>query len=116
MSSRIIDLSDRIARNGHASTPSPAPARHLYAWDVDVLCALSIREGVVPNRAQAALRVYVDPRVPFYSVAIYREGFDHPLILSDGYKPGEARERTAARDAILWFINQWLSAAYKAPA
>lgn len=87
MSSRVIDLSQRFSRNGHANGHAPLilPARtgHLYEWDVDALTAFTLDErGPIPNHAQAGFRVYLDPRIPFYSVAIYRDGFDFPLTPS----------------------------------
>lgn len=129
MGGRIIDLSERSRRSGkaeHAPGTEPksnstarlqrsAPAL-IHEWDADIVAMCRIERGVVPPTANVRWTVDIDPLRRSYSVAVYREGWQHNLILQSAYRPDETPEQAIRREAILWFINQMLSASYGVPA
>lgn len=128
MASRIVDLAERSQRNGHAPSddqservpgrrPQTAPVTlpHLHEWDVDGVSQLTIDRGVVPNVAYIREAIRVDPVQRGYSYAVAREG-QPSLVLQAKRHPGETRDQMIRREAILWFINEVLSASYGVPA
>lgn len=128
MSDRLVDFTERSRRNraanhGAGTDANLEPPRrvipmmlpHVHEWDVDAIAMLKIDQGVVPAVASVRYAIDVDPLQRGYSVAIAREGWPS-LILHDKRHPDETPEQAAKREAILWFINEVLSASYGVPA
>ena len=116
MGTRIIDLSDHVAKHANGRLPLAAPpprTARLRDWDVDVGSLFFDDRAQRTRHARAGFRVRVDPLRCGYSVTIYRDGIDYPLIVQQFHSPGESRDAAVAREAIAWFIDQCLSAAYK---
>jgi hypothetical protein len=113
---RVLDFAAHAARNGHAPAQGPPREARVRDWDVDVGSLFIEERGEGVRRAQAGFRVRVDPVRCGYSVTVFRDGIDYPLILQQFMAPGETHDAAVARQAIAWFLNQCLSAAYKVSA
>jgi hypothetical protein len=88
---------------------------HIHEWDVDGWTTLRIERGEIPNTAEVRHTVHIDPLQRSYEFAIAREGRPS-LILMAKRHPDETPEQAIRREAILWFINEVLSASYGVPA
>jgi hypothetical protein len=115
---RVLDFAAHAARNGHANGRAKVPPNgaRLRGWDVDVGSLFFDERGEGVRRAQAGFRVRVDPVRCGYSVTVFRDGIDYPLILQQFMAPGETHDAAVARRAIAWFLNQCLCAAYRVSA